>query len=126
MFHTQAAELTGGDHLETGEGKRLAMLIIDPQNDFHEGGALAVPGSTEDSERIAAFLREHSERIDTVVVTLDSHNITHIASPCFWEKTAEPGVHPLPFTLISCEMLENGVWRARNPAMREWAKEYDA
>ena len=27
------------------------LLIIDPQVDFHEGGSLAVPGATADSER---------------------------------------------------------------------------
>ena len=30
------------------------LLIIDPQNDFHPGGSLAIPTADEDAERIAA------------------------------------------------------------------------
>ena len=32
------------------------LLIIDPQNDFHAGGSLAVPGADEDALRLAAWI----------------------------------------------------------------------
>merc|ERR1712166_855992 len=37
-------------------GKRITLLIIDPQLDFHSGGSLAVPGSDEDAQRTAALI----------------------------------------------------------------------
>ena len=76
-----------------------ALFIIDPQNDFHEGGALAVPGAVEDTERTAAFLTKHVDRIDSVVVTLDSHQVNHIAHGSFWEKPDDAAARPLPRAL---------------------------
>ena len=35
------------------EAKNRTLLIIDPQNDFHGGGSLQVPGADEDAQRIA-------------------------------------------------------------------------
>lgn len=53
-----------------------ALLIVDPQMDFHEGGSLAVPGATADAERIARFITDHSDDIDELVVTLDTHHVS--------------------------------------------------
>jgi nicotinamidase-related amidase len=56
----------------------MIMLIIDPQMDFHPpNGTLGVPGAQEDSERTAAFIREHIDEIDDIFVTLDSHHVRH-------------------------------------------------
>ena len=52
-----------------------ALLVIDPQIDFHEGGSLAVPGASEDAKRIARLIREHAQEIDELVVTMDSHHV---------------------------------------------------
>ena len=53
----------------------VILLLIDPQIDFHEGGSLAVPGATADSERIAKMITEHGDEIDEIYVTLDSHHV---------------------------------------------------
>lgn len=53
-----------------------ALLIVDPQLDFHEGGSLAVPGATADSKRIAQFITENANCLDEVIVTLDSHHVS--------------------------------------------------
>lgn len=53
-----------------------ALLIVDPQVDFHEGGSLGIPGATADSERIAKFITDNSDSIDELVVTLDSHHVS--------------------------------------------------
>lgn len=59
----------------------MIMLIIDPQMDFHPpNGTLGVPGAQEDSERTAAFIREHIDEIDDIFVTLDSHHVYLILS----------------------------------------------
>lgn len=55
-----------------------ALLIVDPQRDFHEGGSLAVPGATEDAGRIAQLITSHAESIDELIVTLDSHHVSKL------------------------------------------------
>lgn len=42
-------------------------------------GSLAVPGACEDSLRIAEMIATHTDAIDEIVVTLDSH---HVSMPC--------------------------------------------
>lgn len=54
---------------------RTALLIIDPQVDFHEGGSLGVPGATADTQRLCQFVQQHRDDIDDVFVTLDSHQV---------------------------------------------------
>lgn len=54
-----------------------ALLVVDPQVDFHEGGSLAVPGAIEDAERIAQFITDHCNDIDELVITLDSHHVSY-------------------------------------------------
>lgn len=50
-----------------------AFIIIDVQNDFCEGGALAVDGGAEVARRISAWLADHAEDYDAVVATRDFH-----------------------------------------------------
>jgi nicotinamidase/pyrazinamidase len=50
-----------------------ALIIIDPQNDFCPGGALAVAGGDE----IMAGIDALAQRFDTVVVTQDWHPPAH-------------------------------------------------
>ncbi|GAA1059424.1 isochorismatase family protein [Agromyces bracchium] len=51
-----------------------ALFIIDVQNDFTEGGALAVEGGAAVAAGITAYLAEHAERYDLVVASRDWHN----------------------------------------------------
>jgi nicotinamidase/pyrazinamidase len=50
-----------------------AIIVVDPQPDFFEGGALPVPGATAASYRIAEFLNEHRHDFDLTIVTQDWH-----------------------------------------------------
>ena len=50
-----------------------ALLVIDVQNDFCPGGALAVPGGDE----IVAPINAMMERFDTVILTQDWHPAGH-------------------------------------------------
>jgi nicotinamidase-related amidase len=59
----------------TAEGCRFALLIIDPQVDFHPGGALPVSGSDEDAARLHNYILANVERITSIYVTLDSHQV---------------------------------------------------
>lgn len=54
------------------------LFIIDPQNDFIEGGSLAVPGGKEALQRIVDSGILDREDWDEIIVTLDSHNPGHI------------------------------------------------
>ena len=98
------------------------LFIIDPQNDFHPGGALGVPGAHEDSQRIADFIRNNLQAIDEIYVSLDSHHRIHIAHGVFWKNSA--GEHPSPFTLIHSEDVANNTWTPVDEAKREYALQY--
>ncbi len=101
---------------------KICLLIIDPQKDFCEGGSLAVPGATDDLKRVAKMIENHGNDIDDIQLTLDSHFFLHIAHPLWWQNTS--GKCPEPFTLITKENVEKGVWKPKNPAWYDWALEY--
>lgn len=86
-----------------------AFLIIDTQFDFcHPDGALFVPGAEQDVDRMAGLIRQYGDRIDHVVVTLDTHHLLDIAHPLFWRDGA--GNHPAPFTRITADDVQTGRW----------------
>lgn len=86
-----------------------AFLIIDTQFDFcHPDGALFVPGADRDVDRMASLIRHHTDRIDHIVVTLDTHHLLDIAHPLFWRDA--DGNHPAPFTRVSADDVETGRW----------------
>lgn len=51
-----------------------ALLVIDVQRDFTEGGALAVSGGAAVAARITEYLRAHRDRYATVVASRDWHD----------------------------------------------------
>ena len=99
-----------------------ALLLIDPQVDFHPGGSLAIETANDDSDRLAKLIRENPSAITQITVTLDTHQRLHIANPLFW-KDAE-GANPNPFTIISAEAVENGTWKPSRDEHAAWALEY--
>jgi len=50
-----------------------ALIIVDVQNDFCEGGSLAVDGGAAVASRISRFLAGHSHDYDAVLATRDWH-----------------------------------------------------
>jgi nicotinamidase/pyrazinamidase len=50
-----------------------ALVIVDVQNDFCEGGSLAVPGGADIARSIAGLVREHRGDYGHVVATADWH-----------------------------------------------------
>ncbi len=50
-----------------------AIIVVDPQPDFFEGGALPVAGATVTAQRIADFLRSRGDDYAMTVVTQDWH-----------------------------------------------------
>lgn len=114
---TEAAKRAGG----VARGG-VCLLVIDQQVDFHPGGSLAIPTANEDAARIAAFIGRHRAQLAQLVFTLDSHQRYHIAHGVFWEN--ERGESPAPFTLISSQDVAAGVWKPRDPQLREYVLAY--
>lgn len=50
-----------------------ALVIVDVQNDFCEGGSLAVDGGADVAAGISAHLAEHADDYDHVIATRDFH-----------------------------------------------------
>ncbi len=69
------------------------LLIIDPQFDFvDKSGKMYVEGADTAVDNIVQFLVKNMDCFKDVVITQDTHQKFHIASPCFWdEKKMKPG-----------------------------------
>ena len=89
--------------------KRIHLIIIDPQRSFcapvdaakqqiEHDGELCVPGAWGDMIRVGDMIRRLGRKLDAISVTLDSHQINHIAHPLWWKDSS--GKHPNPFTLM--------------------------
>jgi nicotinamidase/pyrazinamidase len=97
---------------------RRALVIVDIQLDFCEGGSLAVEGGNAVAEKIAAHLRRSGDKYDVVVATRDWHPDDlpgHFsATPDYvdtWPPHCVQGTrgaqfHPAISTLLSDEMID--------------------
>lgn len=102
---------------------KAILLVIDPQHDFcNPAGSLFVKGADSDMSRLAKMVNDNLGLIERINVTLDSHQYVHIAHPIWW--TNSKGDNPSPFTVISVDDVEKGVWKATNPQMQQWSLEY--
>ena len=87
----------GGDGVVSTIGAVDALLIVDFQNDFTPGGALAVP----EGDRIAGPLAELLDAFDLVVATRDWHPPDHGSfigvdvDPERWKGTDPPSIWPV-------------------------------
>ena len=92
----------------------IELLVIDPQVDFVDpAGALSVPGADSDMNRLARFVHRHSEQLDAIHITLDTHQRMDISHPMWWLD--EQGVPPEPFTSFTAAQVKEGKWRTRHP-----------
>jgi nicotinamidase/pyrazinamidase len=55
-------------------GTRRALLVVDVQNDFTEGGALGVNGGADVARRITRMLDAAPDRYDVVIASRDWHD----------------------------------------------------
>jgi len=91
------------------DAPRRLLLCIDVQKDFIEGGALAVPGSVGDVERITRFIYNNMSGLSSIMCSLDTHTPHQIFHPCWWVN--ENGDHPDPYTVITYADVEANRWR---------------
>ena len=55
------------------EDGKSALVIVDLQNDFCEGGSLGVDGGAEVARRVSAYVDEHGDDYELVVASRDYH-----------------------------------------------------
>ncbi len=91
------------------DGKKVLLLLIDPQNDFMEGiGSLGVEGSIGDVERITDFIYRNNHAISRIMCTQDTHFYAQIFHPCWWVD--ENGNNPDPYTIFTYDDYNKKKW----------------
>lgn len=113
----QAAGLGPSD----ADRRRTLLLLIDAQVDFvHEDGSLSVPGAVDDTRRTIEWLLMHAGQVTEIAASLDSHIPLQIFFPTWWRDEGER--HPEPFTPITAQQVDAGLWR---PVFEpEWSRAY--
>lgn len=102
---------------------RRALLVVDVQPTFCEGGALAVEGGNAVAEAVAVYARAHRDRYDYVATTQDWHIDpgTHFSTtPDFvdtWPPhgvagTSEAELHPALADLAPDVSVKKGAYQA--------------
>jgi nicotinamidase-related amidase len=91
------------------DSPQVLLLLVDPQVDFiHTAGSLGVPGAVDDTRRTIEWLFQNLDRVSAIIASLDTHLPLQIFYPSWW--VSENGDHPTPFTPISAEEVERGIW----------------
>lgn len=106
--------------MTTTKRNNSALIAIDLQKDFHDnipGSTLAVPGSTKDTERTCAFIRNLDPA--TIFASRDSHYNLDISHPDWWEDAKGNTVKS--FTLIMADDIKNGKYVPRMDYARSLA-----
>jgi nicotinamidase-related amidase len=99
------------------DSRRIALLLVDVQNTFClRDFELFVPGAVDDSRRICEFVYRNLDEITQIVLTLDTHQAMQIFHALWLVDDA--GRHPAPYTLVSSEDVERGIWRFNPDAGR--------
>jgi len=118
------------------ESPSIVLSVIDCQVDFtNPDGALFVPGSVEDTDRLNRFIYSNVASISHVLASLDSHYLFQPFHRFNWVAGTKPtshadgtayqeGDHPDPFTIITLKDVRDGAWMPlRHPkAMQSYLK----
>jgi len=101
---------------------KISLMLVDVQNTFCiPGFELFVGGRTgtgavDDNRRVCEFTYRNLNMITEICPTMDTHQAMQIFHSIF--VVNEKGQHPAPFTLISEEDIERGLWRF-NPKLAD-------
>ncbi len=94
---------------------RISLLLVDVQNTFcipdfelYVGGVSGT-GAVDDNRRLCDFIYRNLNVISEICPTMDTHQASQIFHSIFLVN--DNGEHPAPFTLITSEDIEKGVWR---------------
>jgi nicotinamidase-related amidase len=93
----------------------ISLMLVDVQNTFcipgfelYVGGRSGM-GAVEDNRRVCEFLYRNLNVITEICPTMDTHQAMQIFHSIFLVN--EKGEHPAPYTLVSAEDVERGVWK---------------
>jgi nicotinamidase-related amidase len=93
----------------------ICLLLVDVQNTFcipgfelYVGGRSG-RGALDDNQRLCEFIYRNLDVITRISPTMDTHQPMQIFHSIFLVN--EKGEHPAPFTLISTQDIDRGVWR---------------
>jgi nicotinamidase-related amidase len=94
---------------------RISLMLIDVQNTFcipefelYVGGSSGT-GAVDDNRRVCEFIYRNLDVITEICPTMDTHQAMQIFHSIFLVN--EKGAHPPPYTIISTEDIEKGVWK---------------
>jgi nicotinamidase-related amidase len=93
----------------------ICLLLVDVQNTFcipefelFVGGRSGT-AAVEDNKRLCEFIYRNLDVITRICPTMDTHQTVQIFHSIFLIN--ERGEHPAPFTLVSAQDVEQGIWK---------------
>jgi len=113
----EAERWSGQHHLQSAAADRfrICLVAVDVQNTFcipdfelYVGGRSGT-GAVDDNRRLCAFIYRNLGVLTQICPTMDTHQAPQIFHAIFLVN--EAGEHPAPYTLISAEDVEKGVWK---------------
>jgi nicotinamidase-related amidase len=94
---------------------RICLLLVDVQNTFCIPefelfvGGRSGNAAVDDNKRLCEFIYRNLDVITRICPTMDTHQTIQIFHSIFLIN--EKGEHPAPFTLISVQDVEKGIWK---------------
>jgi len=101
---------------------KICLLLVDVQNTFCNPefelfvAGRSGNGAVEDNKRLCKFIYRNLDLISEIIPTMDTHQAIQIFHSIFLLN--EESKQPAPYTLISVEDVEKGIWRI-NPEVLE-------
>jgi nicotinamidase-related amidase len=99
----------------TEDSFRVSLMLVDVQNTFcipefelYVGGRSG-RGAVDDNRRLCEFIYRNLTSLTEICPTMDTHQAHQIFHSIFLVDSS--GSHPAPFTTISLDDIERGVWR---------------
>jgi nicotinamidase-related amidase len=119
-YEERAAEATAwtrehGLAAAAADAPTLCLVLVDVQNTFCTPGfelfvgGRSGTGALDDNRRLCEFVYRNLGSITRIVPTLDTHQATQIFH-ALW-LVDEGGEHPGPYTQVSTEDVQAGIWR---------------
>ncbi len=99
---------------------KICLVAVDVQNTFCVPGfelyvaGRSGTGAVDDNRRLTEFIYRNLDVITQICPTMDTHHAMQIFHPTYLVNGS--GGHPAPFTLVTVEDVEKGVWKF-NPAL---------
>lgn len=107
---------------------KICILAVDMQNTFCIPGfelfvqGKSGSGAVGDTKRFCSFIYRNMDIITEIIPTMDTHYPMQIFHSIFLVN--DKGEHPKPYTLISTEDVEKGLWKIDENVCRNLGVDY--